>query len=113
MDAPDRLTVGSADGDRAFGLQWAVASAVGYTFAGILVRQLTSAFFTLGAVVGLAQWLVLRKRASGKGWWILASAIGWPAGWILALTVGRCCRSDQIAIQGVGVTLLAAVLVQK
>jgi hypothetical protein len=30
----------------------------------------------LGATVGLAQWLVLRRRVSGTGWWVLASAAG-------------------------------------
>lgn len=29
-----------------------------------------------GAVVGFAQWLVLRRRVKRAGWWILASAIG-------------------------------------
>jgi len=30
----------------------------------------------LGIGVGLLQWLVLRRRVSGVGWWVLASAAG-------------------------------------
>ncbi len=30
----------------------------------------------LGMAVGILQWLVLRRRVSGAGWWIFASAIG-------------------------------------
>ena len=30
-----------------------------------------------GAAIGLAQWLVLRGRLTGAGWWILASVVGW------------------------------------
>ena len=32
-----------------------------------------------GAVVGGAQWLALRRQVSGSGWWVLATALGWPA----------------------------------
>jgi hypothetical protein len=31
----------------------------------------------VGATIGLAQWLVLRKRVPRAGWWILASVVGW------------------------------------
>ena len=30
-----------------------------------------------GAVVGTAQWLLLRRNVKRAGWWILAAAIGW------------------------------------
>lgn len=31
----------------------------------------------LGALIGLAQWLLLRRYLPGSGWWILATAIGY------------------------------------
>jgi hypothetical protein len=31
----------------------------------------------VGAVIGLAQCLVLRRRVPRAGWWVLASALGW------------------------------------
>ena len=39
---------------------------VGYGLVGIV----------LGIAVGVLQWLVLRRRVSGAGWWVLASAAG-------------------------------------
>ena len=35
-----------------------------------------------GAIVGIAQWLVLRRQTDRSGWWIVASTIAWPAGTI-------------------------------
>ncbi|MCP4401856.1 MAG: hypothetical protein GY801_31720 [bacterium] len=32
---------------------------------------------TVGAVVGFAQWLVLRRKFPGHSWWILAGGISW------------------------------------
>ena len=32
-----------------------------------------------GTVLGALQWLVLRRRVPRAGWWVLASAVGWPA----------------------------------
>ena len=31
----------------------------------------------IGAVTGLAQWLVLRRWVPRAGWWVLASVLGW------------------------------------
>jgi hypothetical protein len=31
----------------------------------------------IGALIGLLQWLVLRGRVSGAGWWVLGSILGW------------------------------------
>ena len=69
-----------------FWLQWVLASTVG-----VVVGLFTGAVFTpydvprvpvlygllgigLGIGVGVLQWLVLRRRVSGAGWWVLASA---------------------------------------
>ena len=49
------LVFGTYDGPR---------EPVGYGLVGIV----------LGIAVGVLQWLVLRRRVSGAGWWVLASA---------------------------------------
>ena len=33
----------------------------------------------LGVVLGTAQWMLLRRRARGSGWWVLANAVGYSA----------------------------------
>jgi serine/threonine-protein kinase len=46
-----------------------------------------------GAVIGFAQWLVLRQQIDNAGWWILATlagrAIGWAADWVTFSVVLR------------------------
>lgn len=32
---------------------------------------------TMGFAIGLTQWLVLRRRLSRAGWWIIANILGW------------------------------------
>lgn len=32
---------------------------------------------SIGAIVGLAQWLLLRRQVARGGWWILVCAVGW------------------------------------
>ena len=40
----------------------------------------------IGACLGLAQWVVLRRHMQRSGWWILASALGWLC---LSLVIGK------------------------
>ncbi|MCA1995588.1 MAG: hypothetical protein LDL41_26595 [Coleofasciculus sp. S288] len=42
-----------------------------------------------GAILGLAQWLVLRRHVSQAGWWIAASAVALAvgAGWLVYLGI--------------------------
>jgi hypothetical protein len=40
--------------------------------------------FILGLAGGFMQWLVLRHRIAGAGWWIPASALGFPIALVLA-----------------------------
>jgi hypothetical protein len=42
---------------------------------GIAINLISSA--ALGAAIGLAQWLVLRRYLSRLGWWVLATMIGY------------------------------------
>ncbi len=83
-----------------FWLQWVLASTVGL-YVGLTMAFFLTAFSAVvlglgdwcenlfsaigfGIGVGLPQWLVLRRRVSGAGWWVLASAAGgygiWQAG---------------------------------
>jgi len=72
-----------------FWLQWVLASTVGMFvgfFMSFLLTSLTYdvlgnlafSFFliALGIGIGVLQWLVLRRRVSGVGWWVLTSAPG-------------------------------------
>ena len=89
-----------------FGVTWFIATALGWTvglaggsvvslvgcFAGCIVLMpesamacgmgcglgiLVGACFWGGALSGVAQWLLLRRRLPRAGWWIAASALGW------------------------------------
>lgn len=45
-------------------------------------------FSSLGVMTGLAQWLVVvRWHIRQAGWWILATAIGWPTGLFAGIAV--------------------------
>ena len=62
-----------------------------------------------GAVVGLAQWLVLRRQVAREGWWILVGAIGWTMSFLVARDVGAALGG--IATGALGGTLGALVVV--
>src|SRR6185436_12561541 len=70
---------------------WPVMSSVGLTagfFLGMLPMNMAGVdgpqvaplfalgFALMGAVPGTLQWLLLRRRVSGAGWWVMASSIG-------------------------------------
>lgn len=64
----------------------------GVPFAGAATWAIT--FALIGAALGGIQWLVLRRRFTRAGWWVLASAAGFagfaaigPLGDVLALVV--------------------------
>jgi hypothetical protein len=44
--------------------------------ADYLRERLAAASAGMGAAIGLAQWLVLRRHAAGAGWWVPANAVG-------------------------------------
>lgn len=47
------------------------------------------AFATIGGLIGLSQWLFLRRRIPKAGWWVLASVLGWSLAVLGSLTVVR------------------------
>jgi hypothetical protein len=34
-------------------------------------------YLLIGLALGAAQWLLLRRRVAGAGWWIVANLLGW------------------------------------
>lgn len=60
--------------------------------AGLVVLLCGCLLPTVGALVGAAQWMLLRKHLSRARWWLLANAIGWAlalfVGTLLATVVG-------------------------
>ncbi len=47
-------------------------------FTCFLLSAVLAAAITLGGVVGVAQWWVLRRLIRRSKWWILVTALGWP-----------------------------------
>jgi hypothetical protein len=41
-----------------------------------------------GASIGIAQWLVLRRRVARGGWWVLASTVGLAVGVLFSVAAG-------------------------
>jgi len=71
-----------------FWLQWVLASILGFAMGAAIGNAVTDLIFTalFGAVGGFTQWLVLRHRILGAGWWVLASTLGFAIAPIVAIT---------------------------
>jgi hypothetical protein len=91
-------------------IQWVVANLVGFTAGGaiagtiaeamgrshygvatstadavlIATRTAGAALAVWGAVVGTAQWLVIRGRLRRVGWWVPATSVGWASAGVVA-----------------------------
>jgi hypothetical protein len=65
-----------------FWLLWVLASSVGLAVGLAVVGAVSGAvpLDVVGAVAGVAQWLLLRRQVRRAGWWILASTVGWAVG---------------------------------
>ena len=65
---------------------WILASAAGWMLGWVIaliavppdIRALAGV--VLGAIVGSAQWIVLRREVHLAGWWIIISALAWATG---------------------------------
>ena len=94
-------------------VSWAMALAAYEAMGGSLNRILGGA--TMGAVLGLAQWLVLRRRVSRSSSWILATTVGLAMGWPLGLAIyeavgGAMYESVSGAISGAMISLVYGVV---
>jgi hypothetical protein len=63
-------------------VKWVLVSTLGWAVGWAFVPE-----FAVGAVIGTAQWVVLKPLIRQDGWWIAASAGGWAAGWAIVLSV--------------------------
>ena len=64
----------------------------------MVIAQMDLTFLLMGLLIGLAQWLVLRRRLPGAGWWPLASLLGWG----LVALVNRSNTIDQYTMLMLG-----------
>jgi membrane associated rhomboid family serine protease len=72
---------------------WVIASTVGGAIVGVGAASLSSeievsliiAYGLSGAILGMLQWIVLRRQTSRARLWILAS----PLGWAIAVPIVR------------------------
>ncbi len=67
----------------------AVGRAVGHALGGV-VGEAAVGVVALGGMmtaIGIAQWLVLQRRISWAGWWVLASVVGGAVGGAVTLGV--------------------------
>jgi hypothetical protein len=62
-----------------------MVTALGWVLGGVLLPDFALA--SVGFVSGIMQWVVLRQYMRQAGWWILASALGWTAGWGIVITL--------------------------
>lgn len=102
---------------RGYWLAWFLASALGFGMGAIIGVSSAYRFFnddpfdlamgiTLGTVMGIIggylQWVVLRERITGAGWWALASALGLGAAMtaVIAADIGENNTMAGIAILG-------------
>jgi len=65
---------------------WWVLATTGGWLLGMLLFLITGGdrslnlglmFLVMGLAIGIAQWLLLRRRLSQPGWWIVANVVGW------------------------------------
>lgn len=94
-------------------------SAMAVLWSGIEIRAEDMAKFVagfreviglvFGAAVGIPQWLVLRRKVSKSGWWVLASTAGGAVGYTVAYAMVLELDLTMNANAPVGIVLLAGV----
>lgn len=71
--------------DWGFLLQWIMVTTVGWVLGQLLLPPLGLA--ASGIFIGVLQWVILQQQIGRSGKWIVASAVGWAAGWAIAMLV--------------------------
>lgn len=65
-------------------LRWVLATGWSVALSFLLCIIPCAGMLLAGAVVGFAQWRVLRHHVRKAGWWIIGSAVAWLAGTLAA-----------------------------
>ncbi|MGD2145457.1 MAG: hypothetical protein PVH41_02045 [Anaerolineae bacterium] len=63
-------------------VKWILACTLGWVIGWAFLPE-----FAVGALVGAAQWVVVRPLIRRDGWWVPASAAGWAVGRAIVLAV--------------------------
>jgi hypothetical protein len=64
-------------------LQWIMVTTVGWILGMLFIHPFGLA--ASGIAIGILQWVVLQQHITKGRGWILASVVGWTAGWVIAL----------------------------
>ncbi len=69
------------------GLYMLIVANISFTFQSWTIAMIGMSLggAVLGAVIGLAQWLVIRKHLPRSRWWLLATSLGMAVGMFLAV----------------------------
>jgi hypothetical protein len=89
----------SAQAERNLGIQWVVATIVGWGIGFFVCEGLKPFFYDIthlggdgliiGGGIGIAQGLVLRKRVASMRWWVLVSIVGFGLGKLIGEAVAQ------------------------
>jgi len=87
----------STQAERTLAIQWVLAGIVGWGIGFFVCEGLKPFFYDIthlggdgliiGAAIGIAQGLVLRRRIAPMGWWVLVTALGFGVGKFLGEAV--------------------------
>lgn len=105
---------------------WPIATIVGAFTGGLLVFGFVTGNYTYretfrsdllicgftAAAIGTAQWIVLRRRIRGAGWWVAASVAGGALIWLTYTAVTATTFAGAAAARGVGQAAVVAVATQ-
>ncbi len=73
----------------------------------LMIYALAAAMgLALGAILGVPQWLVLRRYVQKAGWWVLANALAWMLGMVVVFIGTSFIPAGAIALQVALVMLL-------
>jgi hypothetical protein len=76
---------------------WVVASALGGALVGLAAGTLGNpppvpvyaAYGLLGLLLGVPQWMILRRHVRRAAWWLMANSAGWALGTLAAVALDR------------------------
>jgi hypothetical protein len=66
-----------------FWFQWIMVTTMGWILGTVMIPPVDLAIS--GVAIGVLQWVILQPRMGQGRQWLLASAVGWTAGWVLTL----------------------------